>query len=292
MNRFIMIFLLALLSWLPSELMAKENKLKYNLAVVSIFKDNAPYLKEWIEYHRMMGVQHFYLFDNSSSDHPKRVLKPYIKKGVVTFIDWPNRAESTWKNKISVWIDTTQMPAYRLGLKLAKDKAKWVAFIDTDEFITPMKENSFTPLLKKYEECAAIYLYWTIYGTSNVDSIPPNRLMIELLTYRSPHELPMNCHTKYIVQPDQCKSLCGPHVAEVCENAQAVNISREEARLNHYINRTVDFFYTHKIKAKETMDHVKWNEETIRGWLDLGNDVEDRTMDRFVPELRRRMGMD
>ena len=31
----------------------------YEFAICTIFKNNASYLKEWIEFHRMMGVEHF-----------------------------------------------------------------------------------------------------------------------------------------------------------------------------------------------------------------------------------------
>lgn len=30
------------------------------LAVCAIFRDEAPYLAEWIEFHRLVGVEHFY----------------------------------------------------------------------------------------------------------------------------------------------------------------------------------------------------------------------------------------
>jgi len=29
----------------------------YTLAIAAIFKDEAPYLKEWIEYHKLVGVE-------------------------------------------------------------------------------------------------------------------------------------------------------------------------------------------------------------------------------------------
>ena len=43
--------------------------MKVTLAIAAIFRDEAPYLKEWIEFHRAVGVERFYLFDNLSTDH-------------------------------------------------------------------------------------------------------------------------------------------------------------------------------------------------------------------------------
>ena len=37
---------------------------KYKLSICAIFKNEANYLKEWIEYHRMVGVEHFYLYNS------------------------------------------------------------------------------------------------------------------------------------------------------------------------------------------------------------------------------------
>ena len=39
--------------------MVDKNLFLYDLAVVAIFKDEAPYLKEWLDYHLAAGVEHF-----------------------------------------------------------------------------------------------------------------------------------------------------------------------------------------------------------------------------------------
>ena len=41
--------------------MLDKNLFLYDLAVVAIFKDEARYLKEWLDYHLLAGVEHFYL---------------------------------------------------------------------------------------------------------------------------------------------------------------------------------------------------------------------------------------
>ena len=44
----------------------KPQDKKYNVAVCAIFKNEAPYLKEWIEFNHLVGVEHFYLYNNNS----------------------------------------------------------------------------------------------------------------------------------------------------------------------------------------------------------------------------------
>ena len=65
--------------------------LPYYLSIATIFRNEAPYLKEWIEYHLMMGVDHFYLYNNMSEDNYLEVLNPYIEHDIVTLVDWPNQ---------------------------------------------------------------------------------------------------------------------------------------------------------------------------------------------------------
>ena len=41
----------------------KQQK-KYTVAVCAIFKNESVFLKEWLEYHLLIGVEHFYLYNN------------------------------------------------------------------------------------------------------------------------------------------------------------------------------------------------------------------------------------
>ena len=58
--------------WLnPSEVKRAEplQDPEYELALVTVFRNEAPYLKEWIEYYRMMGVDHMILYNHLSTDN-------------------------------------------------------------------------------------------------------------------------------------------------------------------------------------------------------------------------------
>ena len=67
----------------------KKRDTKYYCSICAIFKNESPYLREWIEYHLMIGFDHLYLYNNFSSDNYKEVLQPYIDKNAVTLIEWP-----------------------------------------------------------------------------------------------------------------------------------------------------------------------------------------------------------
>ena len=62
---------------------------EYDLVVGAIVRNDSCYLPEWIEYHSLLGVQKFLLFDNLSSENMRSALEPYIKEGLVEIYDWP-----------------------------------------------------------------------------------------------------------------------------------------------------------------------------------------------------------
>ena len=107
---------------------------KYDVVVGAIFKNEAKYLKEWIEFNRIVGVQHFYMYNNFSDDNYMEVLEPYIQEGIVDLIDWP--------------VKQGQISAYKDCYDKHRKDAKWIGFIDIDEYIVPNKMDSIYDFLK------------------------------------------------------------------------------------------------------------------------------------------------
>lgn len=146
---------------------------KYNVSVGAIFKNEAPYLKEWIEFNHLVGVEHFYLYNNNSEDDYKSVLSEYIESGLVTLIDWPH--------------NQAQMRCYKDCIKHFKEETKWLGFIDIDEFIVPKKDNDIYTFLKPFEKkCGAVKIYWKMFGTSGLMDRDLNGLVTEAFTVAWP----------------------------------------------------------------------------------------------------------
>ena len=95
----------------------------HDLSVVAIMKCEGPYLKEWLDYHLLAGVDHFYLYDNESPDNQAEVAAPYVAAGLVDYIPYPGQLK--------------QKPAYNDAIKNFKFQSRYMAFIDGDEFIFP-----------------------------------------------------------------------------------------------------------------------------------------------------------
>lgn len=48
------------------------------LAVVAIAKNESEYIAEWVAYHKAVGVERIFLFDNDSTDGMKNCIQQFI----------------------------------------------------------------------------------------------------------------------------------------------------------------------------------------------------------------------
>jgi hypothetical protein len=176
----------------------------YELAIAAMFKNEAPYLKEWVEYHRLVGVDHFWLYNDTSSDNWEEVLQPYIQEGLVEVIDWSNKHAPD-----KSWIPA-QIEAYVDAFRRAKLQVTWVAPIDIDEFLVPMKEQTVTECLQKhFSHAKAVYVNWRNFGTSGV-TIPTSEPILFQLTDCSLKGHSDNSVGKSILRP-ACVLLSGQY---------------------------------------------------------------------------------
>lgn len=251
-----------------SILMFKKEHYRHQLSVIAIFQNEGRFLKEWLDFYRVLGVEHFYLFNNLSDDHYKEVLQPYIQAGLVELYDWPYVSEPGSETD---WL-AIQSAAYRKGLELAKGQSKWVALVDTDEFLFPTKKENLPELLKDYEECSGIMVNWQMFGTSRMPRVPDNQLMIETLLMQSPVHSTINQTCKSIVRPETVKYCNCPHCVihypwtysvdpdknlVIGNSYQIRPVNIEKMRINHYWSRDEEFFYTNKLTRNENWGNMK-----------------------------------
>lgn len=143
----------------------REDSSKYKVCICGIFKNEEEYLKEWIEYHIIIGVEHFFLYNNNSSDDFMKVLKPYIDDGIVTLTEWVNEHD--------------QMGAYRHCISNYRADSDWIGFIDIDEFVVPIEEDSITDILNYFENRPAVLVYWKFFGFGGLMNRAKDTLVTE-----------------------------------------------------------------------------------------------------------------
>jgi hypothetical protein len=281
---------------------------RYYLAVCSMFQNEARFMREWLEFHKIVGVQHFYLYNNNSTDDYMGILRDYIDRGEVELFDWPHA------NKLLA----AQNSAFNDALNCFRGVARWVAFIDLDEFLFPVRVNGLCEFLKDYEAFGAVCANWVMYGTSDVEKIPEWGLLTEYLVKR---EKIGNKHIKSIVQPEKAKYFHNcPHFVWFKDGYYQVNadkvrfqgpfspyIAIDKLRINHYWARDKYYVYNVKIPRVEALhanhmviDNDSWyiprsesKAMTARQWveaiIEIINQVEDRTIYKYMDQLKTRL---
>ena len=149
----------------------RKEDCKYRVSICGIFKNEERYLREWIEYHRIVGIDHFYMYDNNSTDDYMEVLKTYISQDIITLVKWEK--------------DHDQMGAYRDCIKSYSSETEWLAFIDIDEFIVPLENDNVGEILKRFQNRPSVLIYWKMFGSGGLEKRDDDSLVTESFTVSS-----------------------------------------------------------------------------------------------------------
>jgi hypothetical protein len=256
---------------------------KVTLSICAIMKYEAPYLLEWLEFHKIVGVQKFYLYDNGGGIDSAGILHPYLKSGEVVLHDWP--------------VALGQLPAYAHCLQTYSQASEWIAFIDLDEFLFPTVGDDLKAILGEFATAPGVGVNWLMFGTSG-HSVRPAGLQIENFTKRAEINFPGNQHIKSIVRPDRVFPPTDPHFFNCKDDTESTvteeflplssamtdYVSVGKLRINHYFTRSREDMYQKMLRGRAC-------DATSRTWdfLESGdrNEVEDLTIHRFLPQLKQ-----
>ena len=263
--------------------------MKHQLSICAIYRDEAQYLREWISLHRLTGVEHFYLYNNGSSDEHREALAPYVEQGVVEVIDWD--------------FYPGQLRAYEHCLSERRDESRWIAFVDIDEFLFSPSGRPLPEILTRYEQAPGVVANWAIFGSSGHRERPQG-LVIENYLRRTDNEQ-ANRHIKSIVDPRRAEGPGGnPHffryrdgsaVDETGAPVEGPPFSFTESvhfdllRVNHYYTKSEQEFKDKLAKPKAHGPEYQVpvaDEQRLDRQIATLNEVEDRTILRYLPALR------
>ena len=284
----------------PKHIEATVNYLLHNrdsfenkLIIITTLKNEAGFVKEWLEYHKLMGVDKFIIYDNESSDNLKEVLQPYIDSGEVVYDYCPG----DYKILQTKLINET--------IRKYRNKTRWIALIDVDEFIVPVNQENIPDAISEIEKdlgrkIYALAINWVMYGYSGHRNKPAG-LVIENYTKHDG----IDPHVKSIINP-RAVSHCFVHYAvglfglpvEITEKGATVregklkNLSGagiEKLRLNHYYTRSYEE-HVQKIKGYHVLFNLQESEMPVPDFdPDFLSHHADRIMEKYVPLLKDRM---
>jgi hypothetical protein len=254
------------------------------LAVCAIFRDEAPYLAEWLTFHRLVGVERFYLYDNRSTDDWRSELAPELARGgIVEVVDWPH--------------ERGQLGAYADCLARHRTDTRWIAFIDIDEFLFSPTGRSLPQVLRTFRAWPGVAVCSRYFGFGGWDE-RPGGLVTESYVMRAADDFEPNTWVKSIVFPRMTK---GPadiphHFLYRYERGAAGEDGRPVAgadripptadllRINHYYTRS-RAEYARKLEMPSgwgaRAEHLRAEDPRLPA-----DDVRDDTIARWIPALK------
>lgn len=218
---------------------------KQFVSIVAIVKDEEPFLDEWLVYHRMLGVDHFFLYD----DDPRFPLQDYLAphKAYVTVVPWAGMDQHLPGRM-------NQVKAYIHAVVKFGARFEWMGFIDIDEFVVLYQHDSLKDYLQVFPQANAVSLRWHVFGHNGFYDNPPGLVTSSLTrrmrkpgaqvkTFTRPHAI------AYIESPHFCGLSDG---IRVDANGRPFRQEAEEADplwacINHYQCRSFTQ-WMHRVK--------------------------------------------
>lgn len=193
----------------------------------AIFRDEAPYLPEWLAWHRRMGVREFYLYDNESTDGGAAVARA---SGPDVFVKpWPGQHQ--------------QVPAYCDALARAYRRVAWIVFVDLDEFVWSPRGRTIPEHLADVVDQDALWMPWHLFGWGPHATRPAGGTLENFL-WRAPDDYPHHrlddAHPggKSIVRTGVTAGLENPHWFDVPRGVYAYDDPDDGLLVNHYYTRS------------------------------------------------------
>ena len=259
------------------------------LSACAMYRDHAGYLVEWIEFHRLVGFERLFLYNNLSSDEHREVLDPYIRDGTVVLTDWPHQYVRTDGRPHGILL------AYDHCLETQRGRSRWIAFLDIDEFFFSPTGELVSEALKDYEEWPAVLVSRAEYGTSG-HRTRPSGLVIENYLQRARYRPDSVAPIKSVVDPARtirAASIHHFHLDGVAVNElkQPVTggsgrrtwLSFERLRINHYRTKSEEELQQ-KLELWESIGFAR-PQHSGPGAVERPGE-RDETITRYVPALR------
>jgi len=271
--------------------------------IVGCMKNEAPYILEWVAYHRAIGFDGFLIYTNGCEDGTTEILDRLQALGIVE-----HRDNNNWTG------NSPQQHALDNALKepIVRN-AEWIAHIDVDEFINIRCGNgTLDDMFARVPDATNIAMTWRLFGHNDIVDLQ-DRFVIDQFDTCAPKFCPkphtvwgfktlfrnigayakISCHRPNKLaesSEDQVKWVNGSGedmTSEALKNGwrnSKKTIGYDLVQLNHYALRSAESFLIKRQRGRAL--HVDRN-IGINYWIRMDWSVHrDITIKRNIPRLR------
>lgn len=238
--------------------MGKETK----IAVVAIARDETPFMDEWLLYHRLIGVSHFFIYDDDPVPSLQDFLHPHDDYATVT--RW-------YESHPPTRYGNQQIAAYRHALANFLPDYRWVAFIDIDEFIVLGEHENIQKFVGSLGNAPAVAMNWHRFGHNGHYEDPKGLVTAELTRRKF---MPCLRRHKCITRRNAIANIRSVHH---CELKNGLPVQTDVAHINHYMCRS----FTRWLSRASRGDACDARSRRSNAWLH----TKEGCLRRFVKEV-------
>lgn len=271
---------------------------RHGTAIALCVRNEAAYIEEWVRFHLAVGVRHFVVYDNGSTDATGAILRRVLAPDELTLMPWAGKVSSS---KTEQLIDG-QVLAFAHAILNFGGRFRRMAFIDADEFLLPKKGATIDEALTAVGDFPNVSLPWHMFGTSGHKTKPAGPVTLNY-TMRGDDPLGAQEHSvnfKCIVDPCEVVEVTIHQFKTRTFGDRTVNDAgyrtsrdgrKERAfysnaflQLNHYYSKSEDEMLAKMARGSNYAVSPERLIEKMR--ITMGNihrtEVEDRAMVDFI----------
>ncbi|WP_311734951.1 glycosyltransferase family 2 protein [Alloyangia mangrovi] len=275
--------------------------------ILGCMKNEAPYIVEWIAYHRAIGFDDFLIYSNGCEDGSDRILDRLHRMGVLQ-----HRDNNGWSG------NSPQQHALDAALKEELiQNAQWVLHSDVDEFVNIRCGNgTLDDLFAAAPEATHFALTWRLFGHGGVQALK-DVPVIGQFTACAPRYCPkphttwgfktlmrgvrayekLSCHRPNKLRQEAETEVKWANGSGIDMTTEALrsgwrnsrkSIGYDLVQLNHYALRSAESYLIKRQRGRAL--HVD-RQIGLNYWIRMDwSGARDLTIQRNLPRLRAEMG--
>lgn len=275
---------------------------RHGVAIAAIVRNEARYIEEWARFHHAVGVRHFVIYDDASTDATRDILRDVLAPEALTIIPWAQRLSDI---RLGREIHN-QVLSYAHAAGNFGSEFRWMAFVDVDEFLVPTASDSLVQSLEPLGDIPNVSLPWHMFGFSGHETAPDGGVLANyLMRVRDPmSDAPGIRAFKMLVDPCRLTAL-RVHSMESDASSETWNdagvkatlearekpgfYSTQAVQLNHYYTRSKADL---EAKIARGPNLVAKTDQYRRKVMRTVNSIEAETVeDLRARDLARRLGL-